>query len=62
MPTDHPIPLDNAILTRFFTTVVFPELGGPSTMTRGPLDEPFPFEVDRCRFANIRFRSSERWR
>jgi hypothetical protein len=36
-PTDHPIPPPNARLTRLFTAVVFPQLLGPMTMTRGPI-------------------------
>ncbi len=64
-PTYHPTPLPNAMLTRFFTTVDFPELGGPRTITLGPRttsseDEASPFVDVRCLLANMRFRSSTR--
>lgn len=62
-PTVHPMPLPSAMFTRFFTTVVLPLLGGPTTMTRGPFgpsgveSAPSPPRRDR-----MRSRSSARCR
>lgn len=39
-PTDQPVPLPRAMFTKFFTTVVLPELGGPRIITLGPRDDP----------------------
>jgi len=61
-PGVQPIPEPSAMLSRFFTTVVLPELGGPRTITLGPLGfPPFPV-VSVDRLARIRLRSRAKWR
>lgn len=54
-PGVQPIPVPNAKLTKFFMTVVFPELWGPMIITRGP-------PCSNPRFDSIRWRSIARWR
>ena len=57
-PGVQPIPEPKAMLSRFLITVVFPELGGPRTMTLGPLGLPMLCPVvPPDRFARMRLRS-----
>jgi hypothetical protein len=39
----HPIPVPKAILVKALTTLLFPELGGPTTIILGPRSIPSPF-------------------
>jgi hypothetical protein len=36
----HPMPVPRAIFVKALTTLVFPEQGGPTTITLGPLSTP----------------------
>jgi hypothetical protein len=58
----HPIPVLNAKLVNALTTLVFPELGGPTTMTLGPHVMPSSFVTPLgYRRASILWRSRARW-
>jgi hypothetical protein len=57
----HPIPVPSAIFVKALTTLVFPELGGPTTIILGPLSIPSSFPTPfRCRLASNLVRSRAR--
>jgi hypothetical protein len=58
----HPIPVPRAMFVRALTTLLFPELGGPTTIILGPRSTPSPlFTPLPNLLASNLVRSSARW-